>query len=262
MNSLFNSMQMRILVGLILLMIIIALGSFASLNFEKMRFVNPTPAVITVSGEGEMLAVPDIGTFSFSVTADAADAATAQEESGKKINAILAYLREQGVADKDVKVEYYNLNPKYRWEQEACTFGNICPPGNQVQDGFEVTQQVAVKVRETNKAPAIISGVGQAGATNISNLSFTIDDIEKLRAEARAKAISDAQEKAQVLAKQLGVRLVKITGFYESGDGSPMYYKAGVMSEMNVASDGYGGAELPVGEESSKVNVSVTYEIR
>lgn len=263
MNNFFDSMQTRVLGALVLLMVMIALASFASLNFEKMRYVNESPATITVSGEGEMLAVPDIGQFSFSVTAEATEATKAQEESGRKVNDILAFLREQGIEDKDIKVQYYNLNPKYRWEEQVCMAGTYCSPGKQVQDGYEVTQQVAVKVRVTDKAPTIITGVGERGATNISNLSFTVDDTDKLHAEARAKAITDAQAKAVILAKQLGVRLVKITAFYESGDTPEMYYKAAPMAlDMATEEAGFGGAELPVGEESTKVNVNVTYEIR
>lgn len=263
MNNFFASMQMRILGALTLLMVLVALGSYASLNFEKMRYVDPVPPTITVSGEGEVLAVPDIGQFTFSVTAEAVEAATAQEESGKKVNAILAFLREQGIEDKDIKVQYYNLSPKYHWEQQVCAAGTYCPSGRQVQDGYEVTQQIAVKVRVTDKAPAIITGVGERGATNISSLDFTIDDTDKLHAEALAKAIADAQEKAKVLAEQLGVRLVRITAFYEWEDTPERYYRTAPMAmDMAVEEGNFGGAEFPVGEESTKVGVNVTYEIR
>lgn len=263
MNTFFDSMQMRILGALVLLMVMITLASYASLNFQKMRYVDPMPTTISVTGEGEMLAIPDIGRFSFSVSAEGDDAATAQTISGKKMNDALAFLREQGIEDKDIKVEYYNLYPKYHWEERVCAAGSYCPPGEQVQDGFEVSQQVAVKVRDTNKAPVVITGIGERGATNISGLEFTVDDTDALRAEARAKAIFDAQEKAKVLAKQLGVRLIRITAFYEGGDMPDMYYKTAPMA-MDMASEEehYQGAELPVGEESTKVNVNVTYEIR
>ena len=70
---------------------------------EKVDFINPTPATISVAGEGEVLAVPDIGEFSFSVEASADDVTVAQEESGTKVNAILAYLAEQGIAETDIK---------------------------------------------------------------------------------------------------------------------------------------------------------------
>lgn len=255
--------QMRFLVGLLMLMGIIALGSYARLNFEEAKFANPMPATISVAGEGEVLAVPDIGRFSFSVTAEAETAAAAQAAMGGKVNTIVGYLREQGIEDKDIKVENYNLYPKWRYEERVCAFGvSYCPPGERVQDGFEVTESVAVKVRDTAKAPDIIGGVGERGATNISNLDFTVDDTNALKAEARQKAIANAQEKAAVLAQQLGVRVVRLASYYEeSGYYEP--YARNMAYDIAEESMGLGGgAELPVGEDSTTVRVNVTFEVR
>lgn len=261
-NNFLNSTQNRILLSLALLMTVVALGSYAALNLEKLDFINPMPATITVAGEGEVNAVPDIGEFSFSVNAEGADAAAAQAESGTKINAILAYLKEKGIEEKDIKTQNYNLYPKWRYEERICPMMNsYCPPGEQVQDGFQVSQSVIVKVRNLDGAGELIAGVGEKGATDISNLNFTIDDIEALKKEARTAAIADAKAKADVLAEQLGVKLVRIIGFYENDPGYyEPYYSSKVMMEADAA--GFMGAELPVGEETTKVVVNVSYEIR
>lgn len=261
-GGIFSTMQMRILSALVLLMVMIAAGSYASLNYAKINFLNPNPAMISVEGNGEIFAVPDIGQFSFSVMAEADDATTAQELSGTKINAILAYLKEQGIEDKDIKVQNYNLYPRWRYEERVCPANSYCPPGERVQDGFEVSQTISVKVRDTKAAPALISGVGERGATDISNLSFTIDDEESLKAEARAAAIKDAQEKAGLLAEQLGVRVVRLVSFNENGYYQP-YAQTKIMA-MDMAEEavGFGGAELPVGEESVTVQVNITYEVK
>ena len=262
-GNFFSTKSSRMLGSLTLLMVIIALGSYASLNFEKVEFINPMPATISVTGEGEVLAVPDIGRFSFSVMAETDSAASAQEESGTKMNEILAYLKEQGVEDKDVKTQDYNLYPRYRYEERHCLNNSYCPPGERVEDGFTVTQTVSVKVRETDKAGAIIAGVGERGATNISGLNFTIDDPEKLKADARAKAIEDAKMKAEVLAKQLNVRVVRMTGYYEeSGDYyEPYAFNSKVMA-MDMEESAFGGANMPTGEESTTARVTVVYEVK
>ena len=57
----FQTTYIKVLSALLLLMAVIALGSYATLNFEKVDFINPMPATISVSGEGEVLAVPDVG---------------------------------------------------------------------------------------------------------------------------------------------------------------------------------------------------------
>jgi len=168
----------------------------------------------------------------------------------------------EGIEEKDIKTQNYNLYPKWRWEERVCPAGSYCP-GEQVQDGFEVSQTVTVKVRETSRSGEIISGVGERGATNISNLSFTVDDTDKLRGEAREMAITDAKEKADKLAEQLGVEIVRITGYYENGGGFyEPYYEARAMNLDAAEEAGFGGAKMPVGEQETMVTVNVTYEVK
>ncbi len=261
----FSTVQMRILGGLVLLMVMILMASFATLNFEKVEFLNPMPATITVSGEGEVLAVPDVGQFSFSVNAEGVDASEAQELSGTKINDILNYLKEQGIEDKDIKTQNYNMYPKWRYEERECfSINSYCPPGERVQDGFEVSQTVMVKIRQTDTSGQIIAGVGERGATNISSLSFTIDDTDALKAEAREMAIQDAKQKAVTLAEQLGVRLTRMQYYYED-EGmhyEPMYAERAMSFDMADESAGFGGAQMPVGEDATTARVTITYEVK
>lgn len=259
----FNSKTGQLLGSLSLAMLIIALGSYALLNIEKLDSSDDMMATISVDGTGEVLTVPDIGRFSFSVNAEGETADAVQEASGTKINDVLAYLKEQGIEEKDIKTANYNLYPKYRYEERVCAFNSYCPPGDRIEDGFEVSQTVTVKIRETDKATSIIAGVGERGATNISGLDFTIDDMEALRTEAREKAIIDAKEKAEILAKQLDVRLVRIISYYDNNGNYPEpYYDTKMVSMDSTESSGFDGAELPMGEDSTKVSVSITYEIK
>lgn len=257
----FSTKANRILGALTLVMVIIALASFSILNLSKAEQTD-MPATISVDGKGEVLAVPDIGMFSFSVEAEGDTASAAQETSATKINDILNYLKEQGVAENDIETANYNLYPRYRYEERVCVMGSYCPPGERVQDGYTVNQSVTVKVRETDKAGDLITGVGERGATNISGLSFTIDDTDALRAEARDQAIADARDKAEKLADSLGVDIVRIIGYYEnSGDYKTSYY-AREESVSLMAGDSSAAPQLPMGEESTTVQVNVTYEIK
>jgi uncharacterized protein YggE len=263
MNNLFSTTPMKVLGSLTVFMFLLALGSYASLNFEKMQYLDTNPAVISVTGEGEVFAVPDVGQFTFSVQAEAADAAAAQEQSGTAVNEIIAFLRDQGVAEEDIKTTNYNLFPRYRFEERICTPGTFCGPGERIQDGFEVSQSIEVKVRDTENASAIVTGVGERGATNISGLDFVVDDTDALAAQAREQAIIDAKEKAHKLASDLGVRLVKITGFYEEDSRyMPEPYQARNMAFDEKADSGFGGAELPMGEDQTIARVTITYEIK
>mgnify|MGYP001205804986 CR=1 FL=1 len=258
----FKTPGNRVLGSFALLMAIIAMGSYALLNFEMKKYADPTAMTISVSGEGEVVTVPDVGRFSFSVQAEGDTASAAQEESGTRVNEILAYLAEQGVEEGDIKTEFYNMYPRWRYEKRICPANAYCPPGERVQDGFEVIQNVSVKVRNIDEAGVIIAGVGERGATNLSGLDFTIDDTSKLQEEARAKAIADAQEKAGVLAQQLGVRIVRMVSYYEEGGGRDYAVFESRAMAMDMEDGGFVGPELPVGEETTNARVNVTYEVR
>ncbi len=235
--------------------------------FKSMRYIGSgTTATntITVSGKGEVFAVPDLASFSVTIQEEAKEVKDAQKVATKKTNDIIAYLRSAGIAEKDIKTTDYSVYPKYNWIQEACVDGRPCSGGKQVMEGFTVSQTIAVKVRDTDTAGDILSEVGKKGANTVSGLDFTIDDEDKLKSEARAEAIADAETKAKELAAQLGVKLVRIVGFNENEGGYyPMYAKREVMMAMDSAAGSAAPApEMPVGENKIQSNVSVTYEIR
>ena len=238
--------------------------------------------VITVNGTGEVFAVPDIAEIGFSVVAEKKLLPDAQKMSAEKINAIMAFLKEQGIDEKDIKTTNYSANPKYEWTNEvtpmysgssgaaepgydgvqtSAVYPDYYPqPRNQVVVGYEVRQTITVKVRDTEKVGALVVGIGEQGATDMYGPTFTIDDETALQREARQKAIDDAKDKAEQLAKDLGVKLVRIVSFSENGGGYyPMMFKG---MEATVSSDAAVAPEIPVGQNQISANVSITYEIR
>jgi uncharacterized protein YggE len=220
---------------------------------------------ITVSGDGEVFAVPDTGEFSVTIQEEAKDVATAQAAATKKTNDIVAYLKSAGVAEKDVKTTDYSVYPQYDWTNATCTPGSTyCPPGKQVLRGFQVSQTLSVKVKDTTKAGELLSGVGTKGASQVSGLSFTVEDEDALKAQARDKAISSAKSKADELASQLGVQIVRVVGFNENSGGYPiMYAKTAAMDSMGGArAEAAPAPAIPTGENKISSSVSVTYEIR
>lgn len=222
---------------------------------------------ISVSGTGEVFAVPDRATFSVTVREEAETVGDAQDKATEKTNAIIAYLESADVEEKDIKTVSYNVNPKYEWQQKACVSGSYCEPGKQILIGFEVWQTLEVKVQDPKKAGELLSGVGSKGASEVSGLSFTVEDEDALRAEARKMAISEAQAKADELASQLGVSIVRVVGFYEDFYGGPQPYAYGKGGDMAMGmalaeSARAVAPELPTGENKITSNVNVTYEIR
>ncbi|MDQ3014798.1 MAG: SIMPL domain-containing protein [bacterium] len=219
---------------------------------------------ITVSGQGEFSAVPDIAMISYSVIEEGKTPKEAQDKATKKWNDTLAYLKDTAkIADKDVKTIGYNLTPKYDYSQtnRACPTG-FCAPGTPVLVGYIVTQTAEVKIRDLAKAGDTLAGIGGLGVQNVNGLDFTFDDPDKNMAEARKNAIAEAKAKAEVLASDLGVRLVRISRFEENGN-SPIYYSRETMNQAKggVAMDA-AAPVLPTGENKLISNVTITYEIR
>lgn len=260
-QSFISLWYVRALVIIILVAIALALVAYTKLTWRESVYGQYGLPSISVRGEGEVLAKPDIGSFSFSVQAEGDDAGAAQTASAEKINAILAFLTEAGVEDKDVKTSGYYLNPKYRYDTRICPANSYCPPGDPILDGYEVMESVTVKVRDIDQSGNLISGVGERGATNISGLSFTIDDDSTLKDEARAAAIADAKERAKAIAKEMGVSLGRVTGYYEEADYMP-YYGGGDMAMSAVRNEASVTPSLPAGENLTRSIVNVTFEIR
>ncbi len=215
--------------------------------------------MITVSGKGEVIATPDIASFSFTVSEEAPVVSDAQTKATEKMNGILAYLKKSDIADKDVKTVSYTIYPRYDYQNSTSYM-----PSKQILAGYVVSQTIEVKVRKMESAGAILTGIGEFGADNISGLDFSVDKQEDLARDARDKAITDARDQAKKLANALGVSLGSITSFYESSPYQPMYYGREMMS-MDAA-NGSGGAkvapQLPAGESKITSNVTITYEIK
>jgi uncharacterized protein YggE len=228
-------------------------------TFNEMGHINPANvATISVTGTGKASTAPTIATINFTVQENASTVAAAQDAATKRTDAALASIKKLGVADADVKTNGYNVSPQY--ETKPCAPGVFCPQNTSKISGYQVSQSVDVKVRDTAKAGDVLAALGTAGVQNVSGPNFTVDDTSAVDAEARGKAIADAHAKAQALAKQLGVHLGRVVSFSENG-GYPTPYFAQAKSagmDASVAS----APTLPPGQNESNVTVTVVYEIQ
>ncbi len=224
---------------------------------------NPVYNSISVNGKGEAITIPDVATFSFTVNETAKTVVDAQTKATDKTNAALKAVKDAGIAEKDIKTTAYSINPHYDYTNGECN-SYRCAPGKSTLTGYDVSQSVEVKIRDLTKAGSIFTSIGSIDVQNVNGLSFSIDDIEKVKAEARAKAIADAQTKAQELAKQLGVRLVKITSFYDSSD-QPVFYGRGEGmggDAVSIKTMAAVAPNIPTGEQKVTSNVTISYEIK
>lgn len=212
---------------------------------------------VTMSAEGKVTAKPDIANINFSVVTQGKEAAKVQEENDKKMTVVIDYLKSQGIKEDDIKTSNYNLYPQYDYNPRPTASEESAEPPPII--GYILNQSVGVKARQLEKVPALVGGLTGKGVNQIDNVAYSIDDPDKLKAEARAEAVNKAKDKATELADKLGVKLGRVINFSEGSSylPEPYYYDKAMPA-------GLGGGSSPVqpGSQDVTVNVTLTFELK
>lgn len=248
-------------INIFLLALIVSYGFSAWQSFKAIR--SEVELTISVSGEGKVSAKPDVAKITATILTENELLKIAQEENSRQSNVLIGYLKSQSVGEKDIKTIGYNIYPQYSYPPPCRTFP--CPLESERPKiiGYQIRNSYGITIRDISQAGEILSGIVVAGANEVGGISFTIDDPEAFKAQARKKAIDIANEKAKTLAKDLGKRLGKIVNFSESASyPQPIYF-----AQAEAFGKG-GGPEAPPapsvepGENEIVVNVSITYEFK
>ncbi len=241
----------RGLVGILTLFLIAIIVSTA-LDIQSKW--TETENMITVSDTGTVYAKPDLGLITATVVTEAKTVAEAMSMNTKKMNAVIAAVKDQGVEEKDLKTTSFNIYPRYEWHEKSVYY----PTGERVLVGYEVRQSLQVKIRDLTKIGSIIQAATDSGANQMSDLKLTIDNQDALKAQAREEAITKAKIKAEKLAEQLGVKLVGISSFSESEE-VPRFVGKETAEGLGGAG---GGPTIETGENKIEVTVHITYKIK
>jgi len=187
--------------------------------------INSQQSGIWVSGTGEVSVTPDIATLSLGIEAQADTVAEAQEQAAVAMEAVMAALADNGVAEKDIQTRYFSIYPVTRWDDYK---------DEQVIIGYRVTNMVTAKIRDVEQAGMVIDAVAAAGGdyTRVNNISFSVDDPTPYYEEARQEAMTDARAKAEQLANLAGIGLGKPTYISEGTIYPPVVYRDAGMEMM------------------------------
>jgi uncharacterized protein YggE len=234
----------------------IALGASA---LHGINHPNGQTSSITVSGDGEVTAVPDIATVNFTVRESGTTVPAAQKAVEAKIQSATKALAALDVDAKDIRTTSYYVNPKY--ESYTVSTG-VYPVYNQRIVGYEVSESVEVKVRKIDSAGDVIGALGGSNITEISGPSFTVEDMDKVQADAKEEAIAEAKEKAKATARALGMELGDVLQFSEDNGGYyPMYARDAVANQSLGKGAATPEVSLPAGENTIKSHVTITYSL-
>jgi len=249
-------------ISLVLVVVLgISLLSWSYLNWRQAQnIINPDRS-ISFSATGQVFAKPDIAKLNFSVITQGKEAEVVQTENNTKTQKVIDFIKSSGVQPEDIQTINYSLNPQYdySWCRQHKEDQFIsCPPKI---IGYELTQTVAVKIRDFDKINTIIGGLSEHGVNQISNISFEIDDEEVYKNQARIKALNIIEKRAKLISSQTDIKLGRILNVTESSNDS-RYKNYLTQPVMAPTAEVASSAPIETGTNEINVNLIVTYEIK
>jgi hypothetical protein len=249
-------------ISLVLVVVLgISLLSWSYLNWRQAQnIINPDRS-ISFSATGQVFAKPDIAKLNFSVITQGKEAEVVQTENNTKTQKVIDFIKSSGVQPEDIQTINYSLNPQYdySWCRQPKEDQFIsCPPKI---IGYELTQTVAVKIRDFDKINTIIGGLSEHGVNQISNISFEIDDEEVYKNQARIKALNIIEKRAKLISSQTDIKLGRILNVTESSNDS-RYKNYLTQPVMAPTAEVVSSAPIETGTNEINVTLTVTYEIK
>ena len=218
-------------------LLIVAATSLAALPAQA------ADKLLTVTGEATVAVAPDAAVIRIGVTSSAKTAREASDANAKQMTSVMAAIKEAGIADRDVQTSRLSLQPQYDPNKS----------GTARLLGFQVTNQLTIKIRDIDKLPAILDRAIAAGANEMSGIEFIVSEQSKLLDQARDDAIADGHRKAELYAKAAGVRVGQVIGIAEEGSSAP---PRPMVQAMRA-----GAVPVAPGEQMLRASVTVTYAI-
>src|SRR3972149_2589470 len=141
--------------------------------------------LVTVVGEATVAVAPDSAVIRIGATSQGKTARDASDANARQMTSVLAAIKDAGIADRDVQTSRLSLQPQYDANKS----------GTARLLGFQVTNQLTIKIRDVAKMPGILDRAIGAGANEISGIEFVVSQQGKLLDQARDDAIADARRK-------------------------------------------------------------------
>ncbi len=246
----------KILLTLLGILLVYATVLFATMirnNLREFYFIGRAEIpehTISVESQGKVTVVPDIAMTNMGMTAEAPTVAEAQQKNTDTMNKLIERLKALGIESRDIQTANYNVYPQYNYTEAE----------GQVLKGYQVSQNVTIKIRNLQNANKVLALAGEVGLNNVSGITFTIDDRDVYKAQAREIAIKKVHEKAEALSRSLGVQIVGIVAYneYEAGQTDYPFYKSNLVAEDAARSV---SPSIEPGSTDVILSVNVTYQI-
>ena len=202
---------------------------------------------LDVTATGDVMRVPDIAVISAGVVARSASAAGALQDTANRMSQVLGALKRAGVDEKDIQTSNVSLNPEYRY------------PENQAPQlvGYTATNNVTVRFRDIRASGKILDALVAQGANQINGPTLVVDKPEAALDEARVKAIAAARARAELYARNLGLRIVRVVAVSEQSE-----YPVQPMPVLMAARMASAETKIEPGQQKLQVSVAMTFELQ
>jgi len=209
----------------------------------------PTPS-ITVTGQGKVTFVPDIGYIHAGISTEGATAAEAWKKNEAMVKKIFEALKDLGLEEKDFKTTNLNVQPRYLNKKDE-------PPKLL---GYTVTYDLSVRIRKLDQMGTLLDRLVDAGANRNMNVSFGCSRLEELMDEARTNAVANARKRATlyVTGASPRARLGEVLSISDTPN-----YPHGPMFPVDALAVREGKAGIPIatGEQEMSVTVTIRWAI-
>lgn len=230
----------------VFLFLIILIASFNGLAQDR--------PLVTVSGQAEIMVVPDEVVFNLQVGTFDKDLANAQRRNDEVVKKVLALAKSYQIPPELVKTDYISLDERYS-DEEATRKPSVFL-------GYSVTKKIAIVLHNVSQTERLLADIFTSGVTRIESVDFRTTQSRKFRDQARAMAIKAAQEKASAFAREIGQTIGKAYSISEEGINNPsassnaLNFSRGVMGSYSE-----GDNTIALGQISITARVVVSFEL-
>jgi len=203
---------------------------------------------------------PDTAEISFAVqTFDTKSMQTATVENKKISDKVLAELKSLiNPANGDfIKTSDFNAAPVYNYVNSKKTF-----------DKYEVSNRVIVHTKSIDKVGKMIDKAISAGATNVSNLSFSVSNYESHCNDLISIASKKAKSRAEVVANSLGttvdgINSINVSCSTNNYNPPRLYMAKNMIADVATESSALGGStEISNGVIKVNANVNASFFVK
>lgn len=211
------------------------------------------PNTIAVSGMAEQEVAPDMAYIDVGINVRADDAETARTQEAQIASQIRRALLGLAITDNDLQNTSYYLYQEYKVDRN----------GVRTADKYVLDSSIKVTVKDLDKLSQVIDNVVEAGATNISNITYALSTQNIIRRQLLATAVENARDKAAVVANA-GSRTLgnMLSADINSFDGGTIvaYGVNKLRSTTNLAEDGV-ATKLSPGKIKLNARVQVVFSL-